>query len=378
MSSPHLPFAQFSVAVRQPPRDWESLSSLRRLAFGTEDSYDPSSTHSEARDSEAENPRIADVDKPGGTRWIPLLALLSILESQGIISLGSTGQPFDPRQLIWTSAIGRGGEAVVKKITTLKTAAAHKRFFPRLTVDPRAIYQELAVLTYTSFNENRNIIKLLAVDKNYSSNYFSVVTELAEDGSLKEYLATHRIKQAQAQQFCSQITAALGYLHSEEILHNDVKAENVLITRDGAKLADFGHAIFNYKSQDAERLRREGRLIGTWRWTAPELFDVDGPRTLSATSDIYSLGFVIAFLAGGDFFTKYGLDDDLFETWKITNMVAKKVTENLTPASAWSLPILQISLQRRPADRFQSTDEILPLMARYLTLCETLNTVLIR
>ena len=184
---------------------------------------------------------------------------------------------------------------------------------------------------------------------------------------MREYLTTHRIKQAQAQQFCSQITAALEYLHSEEILHNDVKAENVLITRDGAKLADFGHAIFNYKSQDAKRLRREGRLIGTWRWTAPELIDEEGPRTLSVTSDIYSLGFVIAFLAGGDFFTKYGLNDDLFEVWKVSDMVAKKVTENLTPASAWSLPIVQISLQRPPADRFQSADEILSLMAKYST-----------
>jgi serine/threonine protein kinase len=358
MSSPHLPFVKVSAAGRQQSRDWNTFSSLPRIEFGTEDSSEPS-----LRDSKEQKPRIAEVvEKQGGTQWLPLLALLSILESQGLMSLGSTRQPFDPRQLIWTSAIGRGGEAVVKRITTLKTPAAYKRFFPRLTVDPRGVYQELAVLTYTSFNENQNIIKLLAVGKNYSSNYFSVVTELAESGSLREYLVTHRIKQSEAQQFCSQITSALGYLHSEEILHNDVKTENVLITRDGAKLADFGHAIFNYKSQNTDRLRRECRLIGTWRWAAPELIKEKGSKVLSVTSDIYSLGFVIAYLAGGDFFAKYGLDDDLFENWKIDNKVAQKVTENLEPASVWSLPILQIALQRYPADRFQSVDEIMSLI----------------
>jgi serine/threonine protein kinase len=195
------------------------------------------------------------------------------------------------------------------------------------------------------------------VDKNYSENHFSLVTELAEFGTLNEYLTKNRPNQSQIKDFFIQITSAL---HSEGILHNDVKPENILINRYGAKLADFGHAIFNYKTQNRGRLSGEGRLVGTSRWAAPEMLDAHHykPNTLSPASDIYSLGMVIAYSVGFNF--------PKGNEWKNNNAVIEKLPGNIPPASTWSLPILEKSLQCAPPERFLSTEEISRLFSSYV------------
>ena len=308
-----------------------------------------------------------------GVQWIPLIRLLSIIEQRGILFWGTPRQPFDPRELVWTGAIGKGAEAVAKLITTLDMKGVNKKWLsgvPKYTSNlsyfsahPRAIYQELAVLAHSSLSSINTIIKLIAVDKNYSINYFSIVIEYAEFHTLREYLEqSERIEERLAKQFCSEVTAALEYLHSEEILHNDVKMENILITRDGAKLSDFGHAIFNFKTQTKQRLKAEKRLVGTVRWTAPELHDpncLEKPHPLmSATSDIYSLGFVIAFLAAGsDFFLK--VDSRILNDWKCNNRIIDQLRQNIIADSAWASRILKKTLCLQPSERFQSASEIL-------------------
>lgn len=307
-------------------------------------------------------------------RWLPLIRLVVFLERQGFPFLGTPSQPFDQRELIWTSAVGKGAEAVAKRLATLNIRGVNKRFSRFLAApdfattvssqthfaaSPRGIYQELAVLANASINNQNNIIRLLAIDKNYSFNYFSIVIEYAELGSLRDYLSSNsNIQEHEAKLICSQITAALGYLHSEDILHNDVKMENVLITRTGAKLADFGHAIFNFKTQTKDSLQREQR-IGTERWAAPELCDSDDVEEspeLSPKSDLYSLGFIIAFLALG-FDCFIGIGDYTLIDLKRKDMILTKIPKT------WASQILEKTLCLRPSERFDSANEIQELLS---------------
>src|ERR1700733_3578349 len=62
---------------------------------------------------------IRDSEEGEGLQWMRRGILLSTLERYRISFLGSPRQPFDPRELVWTSALGRGGEAIMKKFTTL-------------------------------------------------------------------------------------------------------------------------------------------------------------------------------------------------------------------------------------------------------------------
>jgi serine/threonine-protein kinase len=91
----------------------------------------------------------------------------------------------------------------------------------------------------------------------------------------------------------AQLGRGLDALHAHGILHRDVKPSNVLLTGEGhAALADFGLA----RAGDWTRLTRDGQLLGTAQYLAPEL--IEGLEAAPA-SDLYSLGCVLYECATG-------------------------------------------------------------------------------
>jgi serine/threonine protein kinase len=85
----------------------------------------------------------------------------------------------------------------------------------------------------------------------------------------------------------AQIGRGLDALHEATIVHRDVKPTNVLLDEDGdAALADFGLA----RGADSTQLTREGQLIGTPHYLAPEL--IEGEPASSA-SDVYAFGCLL-------------------------------------------------------------------------------------
>ncbi|KAF9972512.1 hypothetical protein BGZ73_004352 [Actinomortierella ambigua] len=95
-----------------------------------------------------------------------------------------------------------------------------------------------------------------------------------------------------------EIARGLAYMHSENILHRDLKSANVLLTRHmEVRLCDFGMATVKTTSaskslaDDNDGAVGGGGLKGTLRWMAPELLDLR--PTYSTKSDIYALGMVM-------------------------------------------------------------------------------------
>ena len=87
----------------------------------------------------------------------------------------------------------------------------------------------------------------------------------------------------------------LAYLHSQQVIHGDIKGTNVLIDDSGkAVLCDFGLARFKPDVNNCTIYTKEseavGMQIGSQNWMAPELFE---GSSLSIQSDIYSLGMTI-------------------------------------------------------------------------------------
>jgi serine/threonine protein kinase len=162
------------------------------------------------------------------------------------------------------------------------------------------------------------------------------------------------------------VASALGYLHNEGVLHNDVKLDNVLVIglsheRYTSKLIDFGHAIFKFKTRDINVLQRTKRLIGTERWAPPEFTQIDsnpivalGP--LSPTSDIFSFGFLVASLAAGYDPFKGRTDGDIRD-WGRNGEIVSHLPQNVT--TAWWSELLQKMFQLNPLYRYQSMEEIL-------------------
>lgn len=94
---------------------------------------------------------------------------------------------------------------------------------------------------------------------------------------------------------------AIGYLHSQNVVHGDIKTQNILIARDGTpKLADFGiaHTIQSTLRDLSKRSTIQGGATGTVGYMAPELFTGSGQRS-SKASDMFAFGVVIAEVMTG-------------------------------------------------------------------------------
>jgi ankyrin repeat protein/serine/threonine protein kinase len=109
--------------------------------------------------------------------------------------------------------------------------------------------------------------------------------EFAPNGSLDKYLRQH------SEEIWQKLyEAALGvqYLHAREIVHGDLKCNNILVGADGkAKVTDFG------LSSDAALLdKADPQVSGAWQWVAPECLE-HGSSRLSSASDVYALGMCI-------------------------------------------------------------------------------------
>ncbi|GLG92961.1 Calcium/calmodulin-dependent protein kinase type II alpha chain [Gryllus bimaculatus] len=152
----------------------------------------------------------------------------------------------------------------------------------------KKIFREIQIMSKL---RHPHIIRLYQVMETDKMIY--LVTEFASGGEIFDYLVSKgRMSEKEARRVFHQIVAAVSYCHKRNIVHRDLKAENLLL--DGnmdIKLADFGFSN-HYEP---------GQFLSTWcgspPYAAPELFEgrkYDGPKT-----DIWSLGVVLYVLVCG-------------------------------------------------------------------------------
>ncbi|EPQ29994.1 uncharacterized protein PFL1_02667 [Pseudozyma flocculosa PF-1] len=124
----------------------------------------------------------------------------------------------------------------------------------------------------------------------------SIILEYVENGSLLHTLkAFGNFPEKLVASYVVKILEGLNYLHEQNVVHCDLKAANILTTKNGnVKLSDFGVSLnlkaveqMNNKSNDA---------IGTPNWMAPEVIELKGVTT---AADIWSLGCTIIELLTG-------------------------------------------------------------------------------
>src|SRR6266498_634420 len=122
-----------------------------------------------------------------------------------------------------------------------------------------------------------------------------IVFEYVEGETLKDRIRRYgRLPVGESVAYAIEIARALGAAHEHQIVHRDVKPQNVLIDEEGtAKVTDFGIA----RSLTEEGLTADGRVLGTTDYVSPEqaLGQDVGPQ-----SDLYSLGVVLFEMLTGD------------------------------------------------------------------------------
>lgn len=193
------------------------------------------------------------------------------------------GAQLGPYEIV--SRIGAGGMGEVYKArdTRINRMVAIKvsqeQFSERFAREANAV----AALNHP------NICTLYDVGPNY------LVMELLEGGTLASRLQKGPLPVAEALKYGGQIAAALDAAHRVGMTHRDLKPQNIVITRTGAKLLDFGLAKIkpNATVQDVtltKPLTTEGVIVGTYQYMAPETL---AGKEADHRSDIFAFGSVL-------------------------------------------------------------------------------------
>lgn len=187
--------------------------------------------------------------------------------------------------------IGRGGMATIYRGRDMRMerVVAIKVLREVYSTDPKFVTRFQREAKAASVLQHPNIVQVYDYGQT-DGNYF-IVMELIEGTDLRRYLRSRGMLAVdRAVIIAHDVALGLGAAHRRNIVHRDVKPQNVLVGRDGSiKLTDFGIASV-YKDINAERLTTTGMTLGTVQYYAPE--QAQG-EIVTPAADVYALGIVM-------------------------------------------------------------------------------------
>jgi eukaryotic-like serine/threonine-protein kinase len=149
------------------------------------------------------------------------------------------------------------------------------------------------------------------------------------------------------------VAAALGYAHSQGVLHRDVKPENILLAGGRALIADFGLARA-IGAADYAKLTETGVIVGTLYYMSPEQLRED--RDLDQRTDIYSLGCILyEMLSGGPPYTGRSLTEVASRILRASVPSVRRLRADV-PASVDQ--VIARALAKAAAERFTTMQEL--------------------
>ncbi len=207
------------------------------------------------------------------------------------------GQKLGPYEIEASAGAGGMGEVYKAKDTRLDRTVAIK-VLPKSTsinADLRARFEREAKAISSLNHPNICIL----YDIGHEEGIDFLVLEYLEGETLSERIKRSPLDLKEALKISSQIADALDNAHRQGLVHRDLKPANVILTKEGAKLLDFGLAKLQISGgivdgisgiTQTTPLTGTGTIIGTIQYMAPE--QLEG-KEADARSDIFAFGAVM-------------------------------------------------------------------------------------
>ncbi len=259
---------------------------------------------------------------------------------------------------------GSGGMAVIYRATDLALGrtVAVKILRPSLTSDPEFLKRFRQEARNVANLSHPNIVTVHDVGQHGSTHY--IVMEYIDGEDLKRQIrASAPFTIDRSLNIAIQICAGVGYAHRAELVHADVKPQNVLVTQDDhVKVTDFGiaQALSASATQPQEQPERQRVVWGSPHYFAPEQAQGEPP---TPASDVYAIGIVLFEMLTGRL-PFVGTDQQ--------ELAMAHIRETPPNASDFNpnVPvhvdrILQKSMSKEPEARYRDAEQLGRILATY-------------
>ena len=236
------------------------------------------------------------------------------------------------------ASVFRAKEELTNRIVAIK--ALPKSVYPSGRL--RYLLAELRSMTLNWGHEN--IVSIHTVEPGEDEYNAFIVMEYIDGSTLHERMTAESFSPSRAVNIALDICRGLTAVHAQNIIHRDIKPQNILLTSDGtAKLGDFGVACILEATDDIA-----ATVTGTRKYMAPEQYDGE----YDSRVDLYSLGLVLYEMLTGRFPFRGRNHDEI----KIKKLDAVIEFDHEVPEELHGF--LQKILHRNVNSRYQSATEM--------------------